>query len=113
MVSQLQKTFGIEKISIVSHSMGACVAVTAQNNLSDQIDKIVLLAPALNQPELNRYWFTMNLNKDKEITRENYKDYFDESIYQQSILVPQIKKGNTILPEYMQKMSAHNFETDI
>lgn len=55
---------------------------TQMNKIKEQIGKIVLIAPALNQRDLLRYWFVTGqmkkANPSIEITWQNYKDYLDE-----------------------------------
>lgn len=71
------------KIHIVAHSLGACVLAEQMNNLD--IDKIILLAPALNQRDLLRYRFTQQSvwknNPLQEVRRDNYKEFFDEEAF--------------------------------
>jgi len=76
------KKYG-QKISIVAHSLGACSVAEYLNEMGSQtFDKIVLLAPALNQKELLRFWFTISMMKKEnasiKITQENYKQYINE-----------------------------------
>jgi len=69
---------GFNKIYIVCHSLSAC----AISSLVEHFDKIILMAPALNQKELARYWFVQSLNEKqgfaKEINWNNYKQYLNE-----------------------------------
>ena len=79
------KKYG-DKISIVGHSLGACVIANfIKNNPSFVFNKIVLLAPALNQRDLMRFWFVLSQVKmkgqDLEITWGNYKEYFNEEAF--------------------------------
>lgn len=63
--------------------MGACIAVSAKYKSTIQgITKLILLAPALNQKELNRYRYTVSNNRELIITYGNYKEYFNETDYQ-------------------------------
>jgi len=45
------------QINAVAHSLGACALAYNVCRLKNEIAKIVLLAPALNQQGLLRYWF--------------------------------------------------------
>jgi len=77
------------------------------------ISKQVFIAPALNQSQLNRYRYTMNMNKDVQITRENYHDYFIEEEYQKQITQPAMKKANLIDPIYMKVMSDLDYTSEL
>jgi len=72
-----------KRISVVAHSLGACSIAKHVEGASGEIfDKIVLLAPALNQKELMRFWFTASMMKKEDVSLEmtwgNYKQYLDE-----------------------------------
>lgn len=75
-------------IHLVWHSLGACVIAVALDIIkknpdkNTQIDKIILLAPALNQKDLLRYWFAQqvarNENPLQKVMRDNYKQFVQE-----------------------------------
>jgi len=72
-----------KRISVVAHSLGTCVvAKQIEEDDSEVFDKIVLLAPALNQKDLLRFWFTVSMMKKEDsslkITWSNYKHHLDE-----------------------------------
>jgi len=73
---------GVNKFSIVAHSLGCLVVANYVEQMKNKIEKIVLLSPALNQKDLLRYWFVVNkMKKEKpsiEITWDNYKQYLNE-----------------------------------
>ena len=73
---------GVEKFSIMAHSLGCLVAANQIEQMKNKVEKIVLLSPALNQKDLLRYWFVVNkMKKEKpniEITWDNYKQYLNE-----------------------------------
>lgn len=75
-----------QRINIVAHSIGACVLATEIDEIKDEIEKIILIAPALNQKDLMKYWFVTSQmkksNPEIEITWQNYKQYLDESTFQ-------------------------------
>lgn len=75
---QLKKEIGCKDISVVAHSLAGCAV--AQGFKNNYFNKIILLAPALNQKELLRYWFVIN-NKTKKIIWKNYKKYLNESAF--------------------------------
>lgn len=72
-IDELNKK-GFTEISMICHSLSACAA----SLIANCFDKIVLFAPALNQGELLRYWFTKNSEKEKEINWNNYRQYLNE-----------------------------------
>jgi len=76
------KDEGYKNISVVAHSLSGCVV----SNLIESgylFEKIILIAPALNQKVLQRYWFTQKLMSPQkiEINILNYTQYFDESLF--------------------------------
>ncbi len=84
-LEQLRKEIGDLKISVVAHSLGACALATKIKDIRDRIEKVIVIAPALNQKELLRYWFvTSEMKKTDpkvEITWQNYKQYLDEDAF--------------------------------
>lgn len=82
-VSQIEK-YG-KRINVVAHSLGGCSVAKylTKGNNNREFDKIVLLAPALNQKELLRFWFATSVMKKEDsslkITWENFKQYLDEN----------------------------------
>ena len=50
---------------IIAHSLAGCV-VANLINLGYKFNKILLLAPALNQKNLQRYWFTQKMMKPQK-----------------------------------------------
>jgi len=75
----------IKRFDLVAHSLGAVVAVVYTREFSDKIGKIVALAPALNQKDLQRFWYVKsslkNSNPEIAVTWENYADYLDENVF--------------------------------
>ncbi len=106
MVSDLENAINIVKeitqtsnISLVGHSLGACVI--ASYTRLDKIKEILLIAPALNQKDLLRYWFVKSLNKDVEITWENFKEYLDEEKFREYTEIEEREtKTDIILKDY-------------
>lgn len=75
------KKIHTKNISIVAHSLGACVIAEYLNKNKTVFEKIVLMAPALNQKDLLKYWFVKHSHKSKKITWDNYIKYFNEKDY--------------------------------
>ncbi|MCR4323271.1 MAG: lysophospholipase [Candidatus Azambacteria bacterium] len=75
----LEKETGTHDFSVVGHSVAGCAI--ARNHADFQ--KIVLLAPALNQKDLLRFWFTISTMKKQdptvEVTWQNFKEYLNEA----------------------------------
>lgn len=104
---KLKEEIGQDKISVVAHSLGACVLATKIYEVEEEIEKIVLIAPALNQKDLIRYWFvTSQLKKSNpaiEISWQNYKQYLDENSFQKDCeRTDKIVKANYIDSSYFQ-----------
>lgn len=86
MVSDLEKAIycfmketEIEDVAFVSHSLSGCVVANYLLKKKGLPYKVVLLAPALNQKELLRYYFVLNSVKDKKIDWSNYRDFLNEN----------------------------------
>lgn len=69
-VKELGKNY--KRFMVVAHSLGCCVVADME------FEKKVLIAPALNQKELLRYYFVVSNFKEKEITWDNYRRYLNE-----------------------------------
>lgn len=99
----LAKETGVKNISVICHSLSAC----AIGNLLKDInfEKIVLIAPALSQKDLLRYWFTISAmekqNPNTEVSWSNFKDYLDEKRFQEDCLrTSKMTKANYISSDY-------------
>jgi len=113
-LKRLKAEMGDAKISIVAHSLGACVLATKIDEIKDQIEKIVLIAPALNQKNLLRYWFVTSQmetsNPEVGITWHNYKQYLDESAFQKDCeRSNKITKANYIEARYFLESKDSDF----
>ena len=101
----LQRKTGNERISVIAHSLGACVLASVIEKVEDQVEKIVLLAPALNQKELLRYWFVTSqmkkIGSTKETTWQNYRQNLDEKAFQEDCArTDKMTKANYISADY-------------
>lgn len=77
---------GVKKIILVGHSLGgAIITYYFKKHNPRNIKKAVLLAPALNQKELLRYYFVKMSNRDKKITWQNYRKFLNEKAFQRSL----------------------------
>jgi predicted alpha/beta hydrolase family esterase len=85
-VSEIANTY--ERISFVAHSLGACVLLKfLQTKHLVNLHKINFLAPALDQRQLQRYWFAQRLAKNQKTTQpswETYRNDFNEQAFAQS-----------------------------
>jgi len=85
-ISYLKEKFDINKISVVAHSLGACVVTYKIQEILKDLNKLILIAPALNQGELLRYWYVVSqmkkINQETEVTWTNYRKYLDEGTFQ-------------------------------
>lgn len=99
----LKKEFEIKNISLVCHSLSACAFGGVMDEMN--FEKIVLLAPALNQKDLLRYWFVASDTKKKNpgvgISWNNFRKYLNEIRFQDDCLrIDKMTKANYISPEY-------------
>ncbi len=111
---KLKEEIGHEKISVVAHSLGACVLATKIDEIKEEIEKIILIAPALNQKDLMRYWFVTSQikksNPEVKITWKNYKQHLDESAFQKDCeRGDKMTKANYIEARYFQEAKDFDF----
>lgn len=104
-IDVFQREIGNHKIDIVAHSLGACVLSSQIEKIKERIGKVILIAPALNQKELLRYWFVTGQmkksNPNIEITWQNYRDYLNEEEFLKDCeKKDRMTKANYINPEY-------------
>ncbi len=70
----------LSEVSVVAHSLSTCTVAGLKKEMS--FDKIVFIAPALNQRELLRYWFTVSEMKKSQseivVDWDNFQKYLDE-----------------------------------
>ena len=104
-LNELKKEVGDIPVSVATHSMGAAALANKVEQLQDEIHKVILLAPALNQKNLLRYWFVIGQmkkqNLDLNVTRNNYRDYLDEDAFMADCQrTDRMSKTSYILPEY-------------
>ncbi len=112
-----QKEIGKRNINIIAHSLGACVFATQIEKLKSFIEKIILIAPALNQKDLLRYWFVVSqmkkINPQQEITWQNYTDYLrEEDFIKDCQRNDKMTKANYIQPDYFLQGKDIDFSKD-
>jgi hypothetical protein len=89
-----------ETISVVAHSLSGCVIAAALKN-NNNFHRIVLIAPALNQKNLLRYWFVAQNFKNKKITWDNFRRYLSEPAFLADCRKRgKMTKSNCISPDY-------------
>jgi len=78
----LHNEFGDIKIDFIAHSLGTCPLALVFNKIRPMANRMVLIAPALNQKDLMRFYFVRDSmkrkNPDVEIRWNNYKQYLNE-----------------------------------
>jgi alpha-beta hydrolase superfamily lysophospholipase len=83
-LSLVIKKINCKNISIVTHSLGACIVTEYLKNNENIFGNIILFSPALNQRDLLRYWFVKSSNKNNGILWKNYKNYLNEKDFQKN-----------------------------
>lgn len=72
----------IKTFSFVGHSAECAIILNLLTSKEISFNKLIFLAPALNQKGLQRFWFTKSKlykeNKTLDVTWSNYKDFLDE-----------------------------------
>lgn len=91
----------IKNIVIIAHSFGCCAALKFMAGNKGIVSKVIFFAPAFNQKELQRFWFTVSKNKEKEITWDNFHDYFSgEEFEKEMSKEKKLTKAHCISNEY-------------
>lgn len=79
----LKNKFGAMKINFAAHSLGMCPLALVFDELKPMVNKMVFIAPALNQRDLMRFYFVRDSMKRKnpeiKICWDNYRQYLDEA----------------------------------
>ena len=100
----MQANSGVRDIYVVAHSLGACIAGKFMEERPESLKGGVLIAPALNQRDLMRYWFVTGQNKknpDVDVTWENYESLLSEEEFQEDCKQPnKPSKFNIIGADY-------------
>lgn len=102
------KTLGFKKVSFVGHSQAACAVSLLLKEI--EFEKLVLLAPALNQDELQRLWFAQEKNPLEKIGWNNYREKLDEEEFQKAISQDVITKSHLLNAQFKQMNSNLNYE---
>ncbi|MFA6963806.1 MAG: alpha/beta hydrolase [Patescibacteria group bacterium] len=101
----------IKNVSVVAHSLGACVALKFNQENPDTLGKLILLAPGLNQQKLLRYFFVQSELKDQKIEWSNYEHYLDEAAFQNNCrLDHQMRKEHYLDSGYLSENSEMDYQ---
>lgn len=96
----IKEKTGCKEISVIVHSLSACVVAKLLDKVA--FERIVLIAPALNQRDLLRYWFVASSVKSKDplekVVWNNFKDFLNEELF----LSDCEKKGKMTKENYIQ-----------
>lgn len=100
----LRKEAKVERLNVFAHSMGACVVAKSMFTYGKMFERIVFLAPALNQKKLQRYWFAKQQFRDA--TWSDFRHHLDEDMFRKYISEPRVVKD---LSGNERKVSANFF----
>lgn len=108
------KEKGLLPFAVVAHSLAACVLASLDSHDQQEFERVVLLAPALNQPQLLRYWFVKNMMKKKDplfrVTWGNYLAFLDEAAFVADCeRVDRMSKANFVGAEYFLQNKEHDY----
>jgi len=108
----LKRKIGLNQISITAHSMGTCAIANLESK--NIFDKIILLAPALNQKELLRYWLVQHEEEKNNpkftITWKNFRKFLDENKFLEfSRRTDRMTHSNYISSEYYMENAEKNY----
>lgn len=109
---------GFERYGVVAHSLAACVVASLDVRDQEGFERIVLLAPALNQKQLLRYWFVKNMMKKKDplfrVTWGNYAELLDEVAFITDCeRIDRMSKANFVGVEYFLQNKEQDYSEKI
>lgn len=74
--ASLRQHFSFARVSGVGHSLGGCVVAAAWEQAG--LDRAVLIAPAINQADLLRYYYAKQVCQATPVTWENFRELITE-----------------------------------
>lgn len=98
------KELGYQKISFVGHSHAACAFSLIPNKT--EMERVVLLAPGLNQQGLFRMWFVQGTHPEVKADWSNYREYLNENEYQKSVSEKPVWASRRLSDE-LEKQNSH------
>jgi alpha-beta hydrolase superfamily lysophospholipase len=116
----LQKESGVSKINISAHSLGMCPLALVFDQVKPLVNKMIFVAPALNQKDLMRFYFVRDSMKRNDpglaIVWDNYKQYLDEEAFLADCRrTGRMVRENYIAPEYFLEAKdmdfSHSFDS--
>ncbi len=112
------KENGLHSYAVVAHSLAACIVASLDPQDQRAFERVILLAPALNQKQLLRYWFVKNLMKKKDplfrVTWGNYTDLLDEATFVTDCeRTDKMSKANFVGVEYFLQNKERDFSEGI
>lgn len=105
----------VKEIILIGHSLGACIILDyLKNNPDNMVSKVLFFAPALNQKELLRYYFVKGINKQVDVTWQNYRDYLDEKEFLQDIEIEKrITKEHWLGDKYFLENAVKDYNNNL
>jgi pimeloyl-ACP methyl ester carboxylesterase len=104
----------VNRIYLVGHSIGAVVATAYTHENPKAIDKIIALAPAFNQKELQRYWFARSTMRKTDpavvVTWENFTDYLDENKFYEFCQTRRMTGAHYLETNYCQEVEGKDYQ---
>lgn len=97
----------IQRLHLCAHSLGACVAAQCLAERKMAIDRVVLIAPALNQRRLLRYWSVRRSHP--EVGWENFAQYLDEAAFAADCARERLVKGKLLGPALFQENADRDY----
>jgi len=93
----------LQKVVVVGHSVAGCVI--GEYWQANELKKAVLLAPALNQKDLLRYYFVRKIMKgEKAVNWNNYREMLNEKMFEASCQLDFVMtKTNYLNGEYFRE----------
>ena len=110
-MNSLLKTY--QRFIFVGHSLGSCViSEYLRQNRQVQVENLILLAPALNQSELHRYWYMMENHRCSSWTE--FQQIFNEDEFQNYLKTTPVDgyrsaRSHRISYRFVRECSAKNY----
>lgn len=114
-IQTLRKLYpSISKVNLIGHSIGSVAAVVYTHENPQYINKIVALAPALNQRELQRFWFARSTmrktNPEVVVTWENFAEYLDENKFYEFCQTRRMTGAHYLETDYCQEVEGKDYQ---
>ncbi len=102
---------GYRALSVFAHSLAGCAVSAAIDRIS--FEKIALMAPALDQRGLHRFWYVQQSNPDREIGWNDWPQLIDESAFLAAAKLEMTAKSHRVAATYRETSKDQDYAATI